>query len=83
MNKKLSKYIVAFDYTDKALIVLSATNGGGSIISFASVILVPAGIANASFNVIFSMTTGVTKKVLKIIRKKEEHNKIAMLAKLN
>ena len=70
MNKKLSKYIAAFDYTDKALIVLSATNGGESIISFASVILVPAGIANASFNVIFSMTTGVTKKVLKIIRKK-------------
>ena len=70
MNKKLGKYIAAFDYTEKALIVLSETNGGGSIISFASVILVPAGIADTSFNVIFSMTTGVTKKVLKIIRKK-------------
>ena len=70
MNKNLSKYIAAFDYTDKTLIGLSATNGEGSIISFASVILVPAGIANASFNVISSMRTGVTKKVLKIIRKK-------------
>ena len=38
MNKKLSKYIAAFDYFDKILIVLSATSGGISIISFASVI---------------------------------------------
>ena len=28
MSKKLSKYIAAFDYIDKALIVLSATSGG-------------------------------------------------------
>ena len=38
MSKKLSKYIVAFDYIDKTLIVLSATSGGISIISFTSVI---------------------------------------------
>ena len=28
MNKKLSKYIAPFDSFDKALLVLSATNGG-------------------------------------------------------
>ena len=28
MSKKLSKYIAAFDYSDKALIVLSATSEG-------------------------------------------------------
>ena len=28
MSKKLSKYIAAFDYIDKTLIVLSAANGG-------------------------------------------------------
>ena len=44
MCKKLSKYIAAFDYTDKTWIVLSATSEGVSIISFASVIRVPAGI---------------------------------------
>ena len=49
MSKKLSKYIAAFDYFDKALIVLSAASGGVSIIYFASVIGVPAGIASASF----------------------------------
>ena len=42
MSKKLSKYIAAIDYTDKALIVLSATMGEISIISFTSVIEVPA-----------------------------------------
>ena len=38
MSKKLSKYVAVFDYFDKALIVLSATSGGASIISFASII---------------------------------------------
>ena len=42
MSKKLSKYIAAFDYIDKSFIALSATSGGISIISFASVIGVPA-----------------------------------------
>ena len=36
--KKLSKYTAALDYTDKTLIVLSATSGGISIISFTNVI---------------------------------------------
>ena len=33
-SKKLSKYVTIFDYKDKILIVLSATTGGISIISF-------------------------------------------------
>ena len=49
MSKKLSKYIASFDYIDKTLIVLSATSGGVSIISSASVVGAPAGIASASF----------------------------------
>ena len=48
-SKKLSKYLTTFDYIDKILIILSATTGGVSIISFASVIGVPVGIASASF----------------------------------
>ena len=32
-SKKLSKYVAAFDYIDKILIVLGATSGGVSIIS--------------------------------------------------
>ena len=33
-SKKLNKYVTAFDYIDKFLIVLSATSSGVSIISF-------------------------------------------------
>ena len=55
MSKKLSKYNAAFHYIDKSLIVLSATSGGISIISFKSVIGIPAGIAYASFTLIFSL----------------------------
>ena len=84
MSKKLSKCIAAFDYIDKTLIVLSATRGGISIITFTSVIGIPAGIASASFTLIFSLTTGIMKKLLKITRKKKKkHNKIVMLAKSN
>ena len=32
--QKLNKYVTTFDYIDKYLIVLSATTGGVSIISF-------------------------------------------------
>ena len=72
MSKKLSKYIAAFDYIDKTLIVLSATSGGISIISFTSVIGVPAGLASASFTLIFSLTTRIMKTLLKVTRKKKK-----------
>ena len=81
-SKKLSKYIAAFDYIDKILIVLSATTGGVSIISFTSIIGAPVGIASASFTLIFSLTTGIIKKLLSITRnKKKKHDKDLMLAK--
>ena len=81
-SKKLSKYIATFDYFDKTLIVLSATSVGVSIISFASVIGVPVGIASASFTLVFSLTTGIIKKLLSITRnKKKKLNKTLVLAK--
>ena len=63
MSKKLSKYIAACDYLDKTLIVLSATRGGITIISFTSVIGVSVGTASASFTLAFSLTTGIIKKL--------------------
>ena len=71
-SKKLNKYVTIFDYIDKILIILSATTGGISIISFATTIGAPVGIASASFTLIFSLTTGITKKLLNITRKKKE-----------
>ena len=85
-SKKLSKYVAVFDYIDQALIVLSATSGGVSIISFTSIIGAPVGIASAILTLIFSLTTGIIKKLLNITRKKKKkHDKILMLAesKLN
>ena len=81
-SKKLNKYVTAFDCIDKVLIVLSETSGGVSIISFTSIIGVPAGIASASFTLIFSLTTGTAKTILNITRKKKKkHDKILLLAR--
>ena len=73
MSKKQRKYIAAFDYFDKTLIVLSATVGGISIISFTIVIGVPAGLASARFTLIFSLTTEFIKKLLKITKGKRKN----------
>ena len=81
-SKKLNKYVAAFNYIDKVLIVLSATTSGVSIISFRSIVGAPVGIASASFTLFFSLTTGIFKKLLNITRnKKKKHDKILMLAK--
>ena len=71
-SQKLNKYVKIFDYIDKTLIVLSATTGGVSIISVTSIIGAPVWIASASFTLIFSLTTGIIKKLLNITRKKKE-----------
>ena len=71
-SKKLNKYLTTFDYIDKILIVLRATSSGVSIISFTSIIRAPVGIASASLTLIFSLTTGIVKKLLNITRKKKE-----------
>ena len=80
--KKLSKYVAGFDYIDNILIVLSATNDGACIISSISVVGAPIGLAGASFTLIFSLTTGIIKKLLSITRnKKNKDDQIFMLAK--
>ena len=80
--KKISKYIVAFDYADKLFITLSASFGTLSIASHATILGTPVGIAGASLTLIFTITTGIVKKLLNITRKKKKkHNKIIALAK--
>ena len=77
----MSKY-TAFDYIDEILIALSATSGGVSIISFTSVVGAPVGIASVSFDLIFSLRTGIIKKLLSITRnKKKKYDKVHMLGK--
>ena len=81
-SKNLSKYVAVFDYIDQALIVLSATSGGVSIILFTSIVGAPVGIASVSLTLIFYLTTEMVKTLLNITRKKKKkHDKILMLAK--
>ena len=80
-RKKIRKYVAAFDYIDKILIVLSTRSGGVSIISFTSIVGAPVGIVSASFTLCFSLTTGIIKKLLSITRNKKKVIKILMLAK--
>ena len=72
MSKRISKYIISFDYFDKSLIVLSATSGSISIASFATVIGTPIRIASASLSLAFSFSTGLVKKLLEITRNKKK-----------
>ena len=86
MSKRHSKYISSFDYFDKSLIVLSITTCSISIASSATVIGAPVGIVSACFGLLFSIFTGVMKKLFKATRnEKKKHNKIVMLtrSKLN
>ena len=80
--EKTSKYIVAFDYADKLFITLSASFGTLSIVSHATVVGILVETDGASLTVIFTVTTGVGKKILNITRKKKKkHNKIITLAR--
>ena len=81
-SRKLNKYVAVFDYIDQGLIVSSATSGEVSIISFTSIAGASVGIASASLTLLFSLTTGIVKKLSNITRKKKKkHDKVLMLAK--
>ena len=80
--KKLNKYIVSFDYLDKIFITLSASFGTLTIASHATIVGIPVGIAGSSLTLIFTISTGVNKSLLRITKKrKKKHNKIIALAK--
>ena len=81
-SRKINKYVTTFDCIDKVLIVLNATTGGVCIVSHASVVGAPIGIASTGCTILFSLATGITKQLLKTTRnKKKKHDKILMLAK--
>ena len=67
-SKKLSKCVTTFDYIDKIFIALNAITGGVCIISHATVVGAPVGIASAAFTIVFSLATGIIKKLLKTTR---------------
>ena len=81
---KISKYVAAFNYADKVLIVLSASFGSLSIASHATVVGIPVGIAGASLTLVLTACMGVVKKLLSVTqKKKKKHNKIMMHASIS
>ena len=70
--KKLNKYLVSFHYLDKIFITLSASFGGLSIASHATVIGTPVGIAGSSLTLVFTISTGINKSFLQVTKKKEK-----------
>ena len=80
--KKLNKCIVSFDYLDKIFSALSASFSTLSIASYATLVGLPVGIADSSLTLIFTVSTGINKSLLKLTKKrKKKHNKIIALAK--
>ena len=67
-SKKVKKDVATFNYIHKIFIVLNATTGGICDISHASAVGTPVGIASAGF----SLTTGITKKLLKTTKNKKK-----------
>ena len=58
-------------YIDKILIVLSATRGGVCIASHTTVVGAAVGIASVGFTIVFSLATGIIKKLLSTRRNKK------------
>ena len=76
MSKNLSKYIASFEYFNKSLIFISVATDSISTASFAPVIGAPVEIISASCSLVFSITTGFVKKLLKTTRNKKNTIKL-------
>ena len=72
MSKRPSKYIACFNHFHKYLTVSSATSGIIYIVSLATVIKGPLGIASASFSFEFSIAAGSVKFFFKQHKIKRE-----------
>ena len=65
MSKRISKCIGSFNYYDSLLIVLSATTGSISLVSFATSIGAPVLIKSVSFSLAFLIYLAILKTLFK------------------
>ena len=70
--KKLNKYLVTLDYSDRIFITLSASFCTLSVASHATVVGIPVGIPGASLTLIFTISTGVNKSLLQLTKKRKK-----------
>ena len=71
--KKLNKHLVTLDYLDRIFITLSASFGTLSVVSHATVVGIPSGIAGASLTLIFTISTSVNKSLLQLNKKRKKN----------
>ena len=71
--KTVSKYITAFDYTDKNLLVLLGAYCGFSLCLFTTVIGTPVGTASVSVSVVFLISNEMMKMLLKAMGKTKKY----------
>ena len=76
MSKTLSKYIHALDYAGKTVPVLSAACSGASICSFTTVMGIPLGISSASVSLVFLISNGTVKMILKRMARKKTNTEL-------
>ena len=69
---KINKYLVFFDNVTQIFYTLSPSFGTLGIASQATVVGIPVGIAGASLTLIFTITTGISKKIVKYYKKKRK-----------
>ena len=82
MSKKHKKVCRVLNYIDHSLIVISTITGCVSISVFASLVGIPIGITSSATGLKVCVITAGIKKYKSIIKKKKNHDKIALLAKI-
>ena len=75
MNKTRHKYILAFNYAYKTLLVLSGTSSAVCFYSFTTVIGAPIGVASASINLVFLVSNGIVEIFLETMGRKKANAK--------
>ena len=78
ISKTLSKYIPAFDYFDKTLLVLLAISRSVFIDSLATVIGASVEITSINLSLVFSISNRIAKKTFKGNEKRRERNTIKL-----
>ena len=68
----MTNIVTTFNYIDKILIFLNAPTGEVCIVSHATIVGAPVGIASAGFTILLSLATRITKK-LKTTRDKKKN----------
>ena len=83
MSKKHKKVCRVLNYIDHSLIVISTITGCVSISAFASLVGIPIGITSSATGLKVRVITAGIKKYKSIIKKKKKnHDKIVLLAKI-